>query len=136
MSRPLYMDIDGLMQPALQGQQRRRGEYSRPCDAVAANLQRLSLVRTEAVKDLRLAERFLAIGMFQHEGSQFPRWRGQRNHFVVEALVRQIELVSIAQLLEPIAVHHRNGDRVLADRHSRKGVRRYKVEEVKAVPFA
>jgi len=87
------------------------------------------------MKDLRLEESFLAIGVSQREGSQFPRRRGQRNHFVVDALVRQIELVSITQLLEPIAVHHCNGDRVLADRHSRKGVRRYKVGEVKAVPF-
>src|SRR5262249_39325198 len=98
---------------------------------VAANLQKLSLVRTEAMIDLRLAERFLAIGMFQRECSQFPRRRGQHDHSVVEALVGQSKLISIAQLLEPITVHDRNGDRILADRHSREGMRRHKVGGIK-----
>ncbi len=54
-----------------------------------------SIVRPDAIKDRRLAERIFGIGMFQRESLQFPGLRGQHNHFVVEALVRHIELVLI-----------------------------------------
>src|SRR5262249_37481671 len=74
-------------------------------------------------KDLGVAERLFVIGALQRESLQFPRRRGQHNRSIIEALVGQVELVSLDQLTEPVGVHHRDGYGILAYGHSRKGVR-------------
>src|SRR5215475_13468959 len=94
-------------------------------------IQRPSFARTDAMKDLRLSERLFVIDIFQRESLQFPRRRCQRDHIVVDGFVLQIEMVLVTQPFEPTAIHHRNGDRILTDRHSRKSMRRREVSGIK-----
>src|SRR5262245_36880069 len=85
------------------------------------------------MKDFRVAEHIFPFGVTQYESLQFSGRRGQHNAAVSEALVSQIELMSITQLLEPVVIHQSDGDRVLADRQSRKGMRPHKGGQEKAI---